>query len=79
MKRDDAVVSLEVPRGSVFALLGRNGAGNSCLVRGALEQKPARGGVRLFEEDAWAAATSAALVTDRRSATWSPARGFFHG
>lgn len=47
-------VSFEVPRGSVFALLGRNGAGKSSLVRCALGlQKPAGGAVRLFGEDAW--------------------------
>jgi ABC-2 type transport system ATP-binding protein len=47
-------VSFEVPRGSVFALLGRNGSGKSSFVRCALGmQKPARGTVRLFEEDAW--------------------------
>ena len=47
-------VSFQVPRGSVFALLGRNGTGKSSLVRCALGlQKPARGGVRLFGEDAW--------------------------
>ena len=47
-------VSFQVPRGSVFALLGRNGSGKSSLVRCALGlQKPARGGVRLFGEDAW--------------------------
>lgn len=47
-------VSFEVPRGSVFALLGRNGAGKSSLVRCALGmQKPVHGGVRLFGEDAW--------------------------
>jgi len=49
-------VSFQVPRGSVFALLGRNGSGKSSLVRCALGlQKPARGGVRLFGEDAWTA------------------------
>lgn len=48
-------VSFEVPRGSVLALLGRNGAGKSSLVRCALGlQKPAHGAVRLFGEDAWA-------------------------
>ena len=47
-------VSFEVPRGSVFALLGRNGVGKSSLVRCALgQQKPAGGAVRLFGEDAW--------------------------
>ena len=47
-------VSLEVPRGSVFALLGRNGAGKSSLVRCVLGlQKPQHGRARLFGEDAW--------------------------
>jgi ABC-2 type transport system ATP-binding protein len=47
-------VSLGVPGGSVFALLGRNGAGKSSLVRCALGmQKPRRGVARLFGEDAW--------------------------
>jgi ABC-2 type transport system ATP-binding protein len=47
-------VSFEVPRGCVFALLGRNGTGKSSLVRCALgQQKPARGAARLFGEDAW--------------------------
>jgi ABC-2 type transport system ATP-binding protein len=48
-------VSLDVPRGSVFALLGRNGMGKSSLVRCALgQQKPAAGSARLFGEDVWA-------------------------
>jgi ABC-type multidrug transport system ATPase subunit len=47
-------VSLEVPRGSVFALLGRNGMGKSSLVRCALgQQKPSAGVARLFGTDAW--------------------------
>jgi ABC-type multidrug transport system ATPase subunit len=47
-------VSFEVPRGSVFALLGRNGVGKSSLVRCALGlQKPALGTVRLFGNDVW--------------------------
>jgi ABC-2 type transport system ATP-binding protein len=53
-------VSFEVPRGSVFALLGRNGVGKSSLVRCALgQQKPAAGRVRLFGDDAWATRTRA--------------------
>jgi ABC-2 type transport system ATP-binding protein len=53
-------VSFEVPRGSVFALLGRNGAGKSSLVRCALgQQKPTRGAVRLFGADAWASRSRA--------------------
>jgi len=51
-------VSLEVPPGSVVALLGRNGAGKSSLVRCALGlQKPQRGRVRLFGEDSWSRRT----------------------
>jgi ABC-2 type transport system ATP-binding protein len=47
-------VSLSVPAGGVYALLGRNGAGKSSLVRCALGmQKPATGCALLFGEDAW--------------------------
>lgn len=47
-------VSLEVPRGSVYTLLGRNGAGKSSLVRCLLgQQKPASGRALLFGCDAW--------------------------
>src|SRR5690349_14772847 len=47
-------VSLAVPRGSVYALLGRNGAGKSSAVRCLLgQQKPARGRVRILGEDVW--------------------------
>ena len=47
-------VSLSLPRGSVYALLGRNGAGKSSLVRCALgQQKPRAGHVRLFGDDVW--------------------------
>lgn len=47
-------VSLEVARGSVFALLGRNGAGKSSLMRCLLGlQKPTSGRVLLFGEDVW--------------------------
>jgi ABC-2 type transport system ATP-binding protein len=47
-------VSLEVSPGSVFALLGCNGAGKSSLVRCLLGlQKPAHGRAFLFGEDAW--------------------------
>ncbi len=53
-------LSFEVPRGSVFALLGRNGAGKSSLVRCALgQQRAARGAVRLFGKDAWASRAEA--------------------
>jgi ABC-2 type transport system ATP-binding protein len=47
-------ISLSVPRGSVYALLGRNGAGKSSLVRCLLgQQKPTAGGCFLFGEDVW--------------------------
>ncbi|HEV8253872.1 MAG TPA: ABC transporter ATP-binding protein [Vicinamibacteria bacterium] len=47
-------ISFEVPRGSVWALLGRNGSGKSSLVRCLLgEQKPTRGRTRLFGLEAW--------------------------
>src|SRR5438046_6051398 len=47
-------VNLTVPRGSVYALLGRNGAGKSSLVRCILGQRePLAGGVKLFDQDAW--------------------------
>ncbi len=49
-----ADVSLSVARGAVYALLGRNGAGKSSLVRCLLgQQKPTRGGVLLFGQDVW--------------------------
>ena len=35
-------LTLAVPRGSVFALLGRNGAGKSSLLRVLLGQRPRR-------------------------------------
>ena len=47
-------VTLNVPLGSVYALLGRNGAGKSSLVRCTLgEQKPSAGAIRLFDRDVW--------------------------
>lgn len=47
-------VTLAVPRGSVYGLLGRNGAGKSSLVRCLLGQrKPDSGTIRLFGEDVW--------------------------
>jgi ABC-2 type transport system ATP-binding protein len=47
-------VSLAVPEGAVYALLGRNGAGKSSLVRCLLgEQKPAAGRVSLFGREVW--------------------------
>ena len=47
-------VSLAIPRGSVYALLGRNGAGKSSLTRCLLGvQKPTRGSAHLFGQNAW--------------------------
>jgi len=47
-------VSLAVPRGSVYALLGRNGAGKSSLLGVLLGQRPPTGGrVRLLGADPW--------------------------
>jgi ABC-2 type transport system ATP-binding protein len=48
------MVSLDVPSGAVYALLGRNGAGKSSLVRCLLgQQKPTAGTARLFGSDVW--------------------------
>lgn len=47
-------VTFSAPQGSVFALLGRNGAGKSSLVRCLLgSQKPAKGRALLFGGDIW--------------------------
>src|SRR5689334_9089952 len=47
-------VALSAPRGAVYALLGRNGAGKSSLVRCILGQRRADGGtIRVFGEDVW--------------------------
>jgi ABC-type multidrug transport system ATPase subunit len=47
-------VSLAVPQGSVYALLGRNGVGKSSLLRCLLgQQRPNGGEARLFGRDAW--------------------------
>ena len=47
-------IGLSVARGSVYALLGRNGAGKSSLVRCLLgQQRPASGRALLFGRDAW--------------------------
>jgi ABC-2 type transport system ATP-binding protein len=47
-------LTLSVSRASVFALLGRNGAGKSSLLRVLLGQRPAASGrVRLLGEDPW--------------------------
>ena len=49
-----ADVSFSVAPGSVYTLLGRNGAGKSSLVRCLLgEQKPTSGAASLFGEDVW--------------------------
>lgn len=48
-------VTLDLPKGAVFALLGRNGAGKSSLVRCLLGwQKPTDGRCELLGEDPWA-------------------------
>ncbi len=53
-------VSLSVPKGSVYALLGRNGAGKSSLVRCLLgQQKPTAGTCSLFGEVSWRTRTRA--------------------
>jgi ABC-2 type transport system ATP-binding protein len=47
-------VSFVVPKGSVYALLGRNGAGKSSLVRCLVgQQRAAAGRAVLFGRDAW--------------------------
>ncbi len=47
-------VSLAVAQGSVYAMLGRNGAGKSSLVRCILGQlRPARGNVEVLGENVW--------------------------
>jgi len=52
-------VTFAVPRGSVYALLGRNGAGKSSLVRCILGQRePLAGRVRLFGSDVWSQRTA---------------------
>jgi ABC-2 type transport system ATP-binding protein len=49
-----ACASFDVPPGSVTALLGRNGAGKSSLLRCVLGlQRPTRGAVRVFGMDPW--------------------------
>ncbi|PYQ49260.1 MAG: hypothetical protein DMF59_14000 [Acidobacteria bacterium] len=52
-------VTFAVPRGSVYALLGRNGAGKSSLVRCILGQRePQAGRVQLFGSDVWSQRTA---------------------
>lgn len=47
-------VSFSVKRGSVYALLGRNGSGKSSLVRALLGmQRPAKGRSVIFGKDSW--------------------------
>ncbi len=47
-------VSLDVPRGAVYALLGRNGAGKSSAIRCLLgQQKPTQGHIFIFHQDSW--------------------------
>ena len=47
-------VSLSVAKGAVYALLGRNGAGKSSLIRCLLgQQKPQSGRAHLFGADVW--------------------------
>jgi ABC-2 type transport system ATP-binding protein len=51
-----------VPRGAVYALLGRNGAGKSSIIRCLLGlTRPTGGSVRLFGDDVWS--ERAALMT----------------
>ena len=53
-------VTLAVARGSVFALLGRNGTGKSSLVRCLLgQQRHSSGELRLFGRGPWATRTQA--------------------
>jgi len=47
-------ITLVVPRGSVYALLGRNGSGKTSLLRCLLGHRPpAAGRVRLLGDDPW--------------------------
>jgi len=49
-------VRFRVPRGAVYVLLGRNGAGKSSAIRCILgQQRPSSGAVRLFGADVWSA------------------------
>lgn len=52
-------VSLAVPQGSVYALLGRNGSGKSSLVRTLVGiQRPTEGTTAILGQDAWRHRTS---------------------
>lgn len=56
-------VSMRLPQGSVYALLGRNGAGKSSAVRCLLgQQKPTEGRALLFGYDVW---KNRAMVMER--------------
>lgn len=56
-------VSLAVPEGAVYALLGRNGAGKSSLVRCLLgEQKPSAGRALLLGREVWGERAAALSV-----------------
>jgi ABC-2 type transport system ATP-binding protein len=47
-------VTIDIPRGCVYALLGRNGAGKSSLIRAILGlRRPSSGRVLLFGQDVW--------------------------
>ncbi|MGH9456749.1 MAG: ABC transporter ATP-binding protein [Thermoanaerobaculia bacterium] len=47
-------VTFTIPQGTVYALLGRNGAGKSSLIRCALGfQRPSSGEARLFGRNVW--------------------------
>lgn len=57
-------VSFQVSPGSVYALLGRNGAGKSSLMRCLLGlQKPTAGRVTVFGQEVWAHRATVALRT----------------
>jgi ABC-2 type transport system ATP-binding protein len=57
-------VSLAVPAGAVYALLGRNGAGKSSLVRCVLgQQRPTSGRTFLFGGDSWSTRRAAMART----------------
>jgi ABC-2 type transport system ATP-binding protein len=59
-----ADVTLSVARGSVYALLGRNGAGKSSLIRCLLgQQKPSSGSAFLFDRNSWTTRESAMEMT----------------
>ncbi len=68
-------VSFAVPKGSVFALLGRNGAGKTTAFRCLLGQRrPDEGRALLFGQDAWThrAPRWRDSVSCRRNQTFRP-------